>query len=90
MRYSAGENLSAAERFPLTKNFADEKTPAEREKIRRADVNRARKVQALSILQSLLARALDPRFTGTIGVSVSAKAGNLGPVKRTQVEYPEE
>jgi hypothetical protein len=74
----------------LTKNFSHEKTPTEREEIRRADVNRARKIQAVSILQGLLARALDPRFTGTVGVEISAKAGNLGPVKRTLVEFPED
>lgn len=74
----------------MTKNFSGEKTPPEREEIRRADVNRARKIQAISVLQALLARALDPRFTGTIAVEVNAKAGNLGPVKRSLVEYPEE
>lgn len=74
----------------MTKNFGGEKTPAEREEIRRADVNRARKIQAISALQALLARALDSRFTGTVGVEISAKAGNLGLVKKIQIEFPED
>jgi hypothetical protein len=58
--------------------------------IRRADVNRARKIQAVREFTRLLEEATAPDFTGNVKVEVPAKTGNLGPVKVTRENWPEE
>jgi hypothetical protein len=58
--------------------------------VRRADVNRARKIQAIRELSRLLDEAIDPAFTGNVGVDVPAKTGNLGPVKVSRITWPSE
>ena len=56
----------------------------------RADVNRARVLQAVRELQRLLNEALKPDFTGTVAVEVASKQGRLNTPRVTRTHFPEE
>jgi len=58
--------------------------------VRRADVNRARKIQAIRELSRLLDEATEVSFTGTVGVEVSGKTGSLGNVCVKKTCWPAE
>jgi len=60
------------------------------EDVRRADINRARKIQAIRELSRLLDEATDVTFTGTVAVEVSGKTGNLGGVCTKKIAWPTE
>lgn len=53
----------------------------------RADVNRARRLQAVRELDLLLKEASEPGFTGSVIVEISAKEGRLGDPVTTRRKY---
>jgi hypothetical protein len=75
------------EKFPLTRNFQGATLDPQQAR-QRADINRARSLLAKRELHRLLELALDPMFTGTIAVELSAKEGRLGQPKVSLIRWP--
>jgi len=70
--------------------LTDQPPNAKLDHVKRADVNRARKIQAIRELSRLLEEAISPGFTGTVAVEVSSRAGSLGGVCTTRTAWPAE